>query len=323
MKAVRKAPRIVTVGLTAVASVLAAAAAGVNIASYGPPAWGPALMDVALGLFPVIFPVFFFAVGATSYARLPYGALFSALPRPLIVAGVAVFAYVFVNFFFLVQLLPASAEQQAVASHQQLLYSARLFTGHEIWFFGICAAIGYQLDRFRRGELNFDAGPRDQSLEQHPLPWPLSRNVTLQSPLSAEECAQRLQQPIRQGFFSYLGRYGVRGTVDSSGFRLELGGMQTSMVYGVGRFEGGGRPTFIRLFLTFKRWPLIGLALALLLVPAWWLVMAALRVPFPWELVVFFYVFGIGGNMLFALVQMSSLLNQISRATEAQRVAIG
>ena len=323
MKAVRKPPRIVTVGLTAVGSVLTAAAAGVHIASYGPTAWGPALMDVALGLFPVIFPVFFFAFGAMSYARLPYGPLFSTLPRPMIAAGVVLFVYVFVNFLFLVQLLPAGAEQQAVASHQQLLYSARLFTGHELWFFGICGAIGYQLDRFRRGQLNFDAGPRDPSLEQHPMPWPLSRNVALLSPMSAEECAQRLRQPIPQGFFSYLGRYGVRGTVDSSGFRLELGGMQASMVYGVGRFEGGGRPTFIRVFLTFKRWALIGLALALLLVPAWWLVMAALRIQFPWELVVFFYVFGIGGNVLFGLVQMTSLVNQIKGATEAQRVAIG
>ena len=323
MKVIRKPPRIVTVGLTAAGSVLTAVATAVHIASYGPTAWGPTLTDVALGLFPVIFPVFFIALGAMSYARVGYGALFTTLPRPVIAAGVVLFVYIFVNFLFLAHLLPASVEQQAVASPQQLLYVARLFTGHELWFFGICGTIGYQLDRFRRGELNFDAAPRDQSLEQHPLPWPLSRTVRFQSTLSADECAQRLQQPIPQGFFSYLGRYGVRGSVDSGGFRLELGGMQASMVYGVGRFDGGGRPTFIRVFLTFKRWPLIGLALALVVVPAWWLVLATLRIPFPWELVVFFYVFGIGGNMLFGLVQMTSLLNQIKRATEAENVAIG
>jgi len=38
---------------------------------------------------------------------------------------------------------------------------------------------------------------------------------------------------------------------------------------------------------------------------------------------VFFVVFSVGGNYLFGLGQMTSLLNQIKRATESQAVSLG
>jgi len=200
---------------------------------------------------------------------------------------------------------------------------ARLFTGHEMVFFGVSAGIGYGLDQLRRRKIDLNAGPRDDALEGLGLPWPLARTVRLQTMLTAEECAQRLRAPIPRGFFTVMGRYGVRGEVTATGFRLELGGTQTSMVYAVGRFEGGGRPTFIRVFLTFKRWALLIIAAAIVVYPAIWLVINATGQPISWALLLAFLVFGIGGNLMFGAGQMSSLVNQIKRATGATAVNLG
>ncbi|HKW73817.1 MAG TPA: hypothetical protein VJQ08_13455 [Candidatus Dormibacteraeota bacterium] len=320
---VHRFPRPVTYGFTVVASVGVVAAAAVNCASYGPADWGPTLMNVALGLFPAIFPLFFLALGAVLLSRTPVGVLIGDVPGPVKAAGVLVFLYVFANFFLTLRLLPTAAQQQSGSDPQGFMYAARLFSGHEMVFFGICAVIGYELERVRSGRLKLNVGPRDDAIEQHPLPLRLSRTLTLQTMLTADECAQRLQKPIPQGFFSYLGRYGVRGEVNPSGFRLELGGPQASMVYAVGHFEGGGRPTFVRVLLTFKRWAVISLGVAILIYPALWLVLSSVGFPFSPELLLFFLVVGIGGNFLFGLWQMSSLLNQIQRATDSQPVSLG
>lgn len=293
----------------------------VNLASYGPADWGPTLSSVALVLFPTLFPLYFLALGAVLLSRVPMGLLLGDLPVALKVGGGLVFIYVFVNFFLTAHLLPAQLQQQDQGDPRGLLYTARLFSGHEILFFGICAAIGYELERVRAGRLDVSKGPHDEALEQHPLPLGLSRTVTLQTMLSADECAERLQRPIPQGFFSYLGRYGVRGEATSSGFRLELGGPQSSLVYAVGRFEGG-RPTFIRILLTFKRWVVISFGAALLIFPALWLVLNGVGFPFSPELFLFFLLFGVGGNFLFGIGQRRSLLNQIKRATDSQEVAL-
>jgi len=258
----------------------------------------------------------------TALGRVPMDLLFGSLPRWVIFGGVAVLAYVFINFFFLMHLLQVTSKAQSNASNQELMYMARLFSGHEMIFFGVSAATGYGLDQIRKRKVDLNRGPRDDSLEQLRLPWPLSRSVTLQTMLTAEECAQRLRAPIPQGFFSLIGRYGVRGEVTTSGFRLELAGAQTSMVYAVGRFEGGGRPTFIRVFLTFKRWALLAIAAAIVLYPAIWLVINASGQRFSWELLLALLIFGIGGNLLFGAGQMSSLVNQIRRATDAKPVAL-
>ena len=319
----RNLPRALTLGYTGVALLGTVAAVTVNVASYGPGEWGPTLMTTALFLFPAVFPIFFVAVGALLLVRVPVDRLIGDLPRPVIAAGIVVVAYVFLNFFFLVHLVPSTPYQQSNPSHQALMYTARLFTGHEILFFGLCAAVGRGLDRVRTEKLDLSRGPRDDSLERNPLPWPLSRNVTLQTMLSADEAAVRLQRPIPQGFFATMGRYGVRGEVTTAGFRLELGGAQTTMVYAVGRFEGGPRPTFIRVFLTFRRWALIAIGLAVLAFPAVWLLLNAFGQPLSWELLLFFLVFSIGGNLLFGIAQMNSLVNQIKRATDSQQVALG
>ncbi len=318
----RRLPGWVTMGLAAIASVGGLVAAAVNVASYGPAEWGHPLWTAALSLFPAIFLVFGPVVLVTTLGRVPLDLLIGALPRWVIVAGIVIGAYVFINFFFLMHLLPNSKEQNT-ASSQQLMYMARLFTGHEMLFFGVSAGVGYGLDQVRRRKIDLNAGPRDDSLERLGLPWPLARRVTLQTMLTAEECAQRLRAPIPQGFFTLVGRYGVRGEVTATGFRLELGGAQTSMVYAVGRFEGGGRPTFIRVFLTFKRWTLLTIAAAVVIYPVIWLVINASGQPISWPLLLAFIVFGIGGNLLFGAGQMSSLVNQIRRATGASPVSLG
>lgn len=319
----RRFPRALTIGFTAVASLGVAVAATANGASYGPADWGPTLIDVVVALFPAIFPLFLLAMGVAMLSGAPIGVLFGDLPVMVKAGGALLFLYVFVNFFLTLHLLPATPQQQNSGDPHGLMYAARLFSGHEMIFFGICAAIGYELERVRSGRLNVNVGPRDDALEQHPLPLRLSRSVSLQTMLSAEECAQRLQKPIPQGFFAYLGRYGVRGEVSPSGFRLELGGPQVSMVYAVGHFEGGGRPTFIRVLLTFKRWAVISFVVAILIFPAIWLGLNSIGFPFSPELLLFFLVFGVGGNFLFGLGQMASLLNQIKRATDSQQVSIG
>ena len=320
---VRRLPRAVTVGFTAVASLAAASAAVLNVASYGPAAWGPVLMNVALALFPAVFPIFFLALGALMLSRASVGVLFGDLPGAVKAAGALVFLYVFFNFFLTLHLLPATPQAESQGDPRGLAYAARLFSGHEMIFFGVCAAIGYELERVRAGRLNLSVGPRDDALERHPLPLRLSRTLTLQTMLSADECAQRLQKPIPQGFFSYLGRYGLRGEVDPSGFRLELAGPQASMVYAVGHFEGGGRPTFIRVLLTFKRWVVVSFGLSVLIFPAVWLALVAAGFVFAPELLLFFLLFGVGGNYLFGLGQMKSLLKQIKRATDSEQVAAG
>jgi len=58
------------------------------------------------------------------------------------------------------------------------------------------------------------------------------------------------------------------------------------------------------------------------LYPAIWLVINASGQRFSWELLLAFLIFGIGGNLLFGVGQMSSLVNQIRRATEAKPVAL-
>ena len=115
----------------------------------------------------------------------------------------------------------------------------------------------------------------------------------------------------------------MRGEATPAGFRLELAGSNSSLVYAVGRFAGESRPTFIRVLLTFKRWPLIVFGVTALLMPVWWLFLISLGIPFAWQGLLFVLVVGVGGNFLFALAQMRSLLNQIKQSTGGQEVSVG
>ena len=134
-------------------------------------------MNVALALFPVVFLIFGPAVIVLSLSRVPLWPLLSSLPRPVIFVSFVVLGYVAVDFFLMFKVLPGQPEQHGAEYffnehgllvpidvhqyNQALMHAARLFTGHEIWFFGFAAVLAYQLERLRRGLVNLDVVPRD------------------------------------------------------------------------------------------------------------------------------------------------------------------
>lgn len=299
------------------AGLLTLIAAAVHVASYGPEQLGPPLMNIAFALFFAIFPVFGGAVAVLSFARIPVDRLYGGLPPYVYLVGGAVLLYVFVNFFRMVALLPDQAHQQSPLGQ---LYSARLFTGHELIFFGLSALMAYQIDGIRTGRVRLDVIARDEAIETHPLPAPLARIVALRTSLSPEECATRLltTQPRSAPSLFYVTQ-GLRGQASATEFRLELASAQVQMVYAVGRFGRIGTSTGIRVLMTFKRWPLIVLAASALVLPLF-LIFIAPGFPLSWEVILFVLAFGVGGNFLFGLDQRRRLLAQIKTATSATEI---
>lgn len=321
-----------------IAGLMTTLAFGVHLATYGPDQLGPSLMNVALVLFPIFFLVFGPAVVVVSLARVPLDRLFAGLPRYVYVLGGIVVVYVFLDFFAMVQLLPGQPEQDgssfffnehgtlipisADAYRMGLMHSARLFSGHELIFFGISALIANQINAIRGGRVNIDAAPQDDTMERSRLPYPLQRVVSLRTTRTPGECAERLLWPMLRGAWSLFDTSrGLRGEASVAGFRVEVASGQSQMVYAVGRFEGEAGGTSIHVLLTFKKWPLISTAASVVLIPIVWALMGALGFPFPGFIVVFVVVFGVVGNLLFGLDQRRRLLAQIKRATDAREMS--
>jgi len=305
-------PAAVTRAMTAVALVAALIAVVVHLATFGPESRAPLITAVWPLLFFAIFPIAGSAIAAMSFAQIPVDVLIGDLPLAIKIGLGVMTVYVVVNFalFF----------RATVGTAQPPMLVARGFTGHAIYFFAAAAVIWYQLDRVRGGKLDVKRGPRDEALERDPLPAPLSRSVVLQTQLSPAECAMRLAQAPPPRSFALVGRYGLRGEANPDVFRLQLGGAQSSLVYAFGRFEGTS-PTFIRVLLTFKRWYLIAIGGTFLLLPVIALMLSPVQLA--WQGILFVLLFGIGGNLIYGRAQMRSLLRQIEKATEAQRVSIG
>ena len=299
----------------AICVVALLAAATVHVATYGPDSWGAELSSIALAMFPAIFVLFFPAILLTVATRAPVERLIRDLPLIVKVAGGAVLVYVVLDFFVLFGVMQG-------ANIANPRYIARMFSGHELTFFGFAAALGYEFDRVRRGKLDVNAVPADDALEARPLPPPLSRSVTLQTQLTPADSVARLvgSPPPRSLWFGTS--YGLRGRASTDAFRVELAGPQSSMVYAVGRFEGS-TPTFIRMLLTFKRWVIVTFALVLVAFPVWAAVLSYARFPFGWQGILVLVLLSVGGNLAFGLVQMRRLLRQIKAATESQEVSIG
>jgi hypothetical protein len=331
---VRQFPAPLTKAYMGFAGLMAIAAIGVHLASYGPDEIGPDLMNTALALFPVVFLVFGPAVVVVSFARIPFDRLFAGLPLYAYIVGAAVLFYVFADFFWMMQLLPGQPEQDGsnyfFNDHGILIpisldgyrmgmqHSARLFSGHELIFFGLGALVAYQLDRIRSGRRAVDVAPRDDAIERSPMPYPLAKVVGLRTSLAPEICATRLlTAPPRPAWSFIATSNGLRGQATAAEFRVEIASPQTQMVYAVGRFEKFGGSTGVRLLITFKRWPLIVLGASAALVPLVWAFMAVAGFPLPWIAVVFVVVFGVGGNLLFGFDQRRRLLAQIKRIIEA------
>ena len=334
---VRRFPGALTEGFSGFAGLMTAAAIGVHLASYGPDEIGPTLMNAALALFPVVFIVFGPAVIVVSLARIPFERLFAGLPVYVYVVGAAVFIYVFVDFFLMMQVLPGQPEQDGSnfyfnehgslipisldAYRMAMAHSAGLFSGHELVFFGFGALCGYQLDRIQKGRIALDVAPRDEAMERSPLPYPFSKMAALKTSLSPEACAAQLLAaapgPVLSLFHTYQG---LRGQASAIEFRVEIASPQSQLVYAVGRFGRVGPITGIKVLMTFKRWPLIVLAVSILLAPLVWAYMVASGFPLPWFWLVFVVLFGVGGNLLFGLDQRRRLLGQIKRATQATEI---
>src|SRR5438874_5761318 len=334
---VGKFPAPLTKAFMGFAGLMAVAAIGVHLASYGPDEIGPDLMNIALALFPVVFLVFGPAVVVVSFARIPFERLFAGLRVYVYIVGAAVLLYVFVDFFWMMQLLPDQPEQDGsnyfFNDHGSLIpisldayrmgmqHSARLFSGHELIFFGLGALVAYQIDRIRSGRLAVNVAPRDEAIERSPMPYPLARVVGLRTSLSPEVCATKLLTPPRRPTWSlFAASQGLRGQATATEFRVEMVSPQSQMIYAVGLFGRFGGATAVRLLITFKRWPLIVLGASALLVPLVWAFMAIAGFPLPWIMVAFVVVFGVGGNLFFGLDQRRRLLAQIKRTLEATEI---
>ena len=336
--AIRKLPSWLIRGFQGIAALTAAAAIGVHLATYGPDQWGPTLINIALALFPVVFVVFGPAVIVLTLARVAADRLLTGMPAYVYVVAGIVVLYVFVDFFAMTQLLPGQPEQigsayyfdnqgtlipiSAGAYLMGLMHAARLFSGHEIIFFGVSVLIAHQLVAIREGRVNIDAAPRDVAMERSRLPYPLQRVVILRTTMAPADCAARLLIPQPRAAFSFDASRGLRGEASTEGFRLEIASPQLQMVYAVGRFDAGSGETSMRVLLTFKRWPLIFLAGAVLLAPVVWTVAVGFGGVLPsLGLLAVLVVAVVGGNFLFGLDQRRRLLGQIKRATDAHEVA--
>jgi len=128
-----------------------------------------------------------------------------------------------------------------------------------------------------------------------------------------------LTPTLPRSFFDSL--RGLRGEASVAGFRVEMASAQSQMIYAVGRLEGDGAGTSIRVLLTFKRWPLIAVGASAILLPLAWAVMGFLGFQMPWFVVAFVVLFGVVGNFLFGLDQRRRLVAQIKRATDAKEIS--
>lgn len=334
---IRKFPVALTKGFLWIAGSLTVLALAVHVASYGPDQFGPYLMNAALFLFPAIFLVFGPSVLVLGLARISMDRFFAGLPILVYVVGGAVVLYIFVDFFAMVRLLPGQPEQVGsnyyFSNHGDLIptdvhgywmglmHAARLFSGHEIIFFGLAALSAHQIDGIRSGRINIDVAPRDDAMERSRLPYPLQRLVSLRTSLTPEACAARLLAPqARSAWSLFEVSRGLRGEASAVGFRLEAASAQVQMVYAVGRFETNTGATSIRLLLTFKRWPLIWLAVSSMVMLLAWPVFVGLGLPLPFFVVVFLVLFAVVANFLFGLDQRRRLLAQIKLATKSDEV---
>jgi hypothetical protein len=222
-----------------IAAALLAVAVLTHVATYGTPALADPVLTVTFALFSLIFPVFGAAVALTAFGRLNVGRLMATMPMAVRIASVLVVAYIAVDFFRMIQLLPGQPVAQGGSFYlndhgnnipisfetyrQGLMYEARLFSGHEVFFLGVAALLGHQVDRLRRGEL--DRGRPPTAGWSFVLPPPLTSRVTYSVPLTATEAASRLAAQTAQGPAGWFGQTRpLSGWVSDSRFHLELGG---------------------------------------------------------------------------------------------------
>jgi hypothetical protein len=328
----RRLPAWLTKTAMLVAGLFAGVTIGVHLATYGPDEIGETLMTLVLGLFVAIFPIFGSLIVALGLARIRLDRVFAGMPTYIYVVGVVVVLYVFWDFFTMALLLPGQPEQigsnyyfdnkgslipiTADVYRMGLMHAARLFSGHELLFFGMAALAAYQVDGIRSGRIKVGPTVPGDSMERAQLPYPLQRVVFLRTSHSPQECAERLMAQQPRQAWSFAAARGLQGEASADGFHIELASPQ-QIVYAVGHFETTNGTNSVRLLLTFKTWVLLSVGISAVLIPMFWAVMELRGFPLPWEGLAFVLVVGVGGNFLFGLDQRRRLLAEIRRALDA------
>jgi hypothetical protein len=314
-------------------------AATTHLLTYTPVGSADALQFTSLAVFPVMFPVWGVMIFAFFLGRVPFDGVLRSLPLSVKVLGALLAAYIVFDFFLMSVVLPGQPVEQggkfffddhglvpttAAAYRQGLAYQARLITGHEMIFLGLAAVFGYQLDRLRLGKASL---PQAQipAIGDLVSPGPLDRHVVLQTGLTPDQCASRLQAVLGPILgWQWGSRTELSGLVSADGFSLQIGrrGSTSKLVFAGGTFAQIGRGTRIQVWLQFERWSLpaiVGTAVALPVVGA---VVDALTGG-GHEFVVLLSgmaVFALVANLGFALYQRHRLVSLIERTLDAQRI---
>jgi heme exporter protein D len=331
-------PAGLTRGLYVVAAAFFVLAAATHMLTYTPLGSADVLQTTSMLAFPVAFPVWGLMLFIIYLGRVPFDRVLSSLPMQVKVLGALLLAYVALDFFLMVALLPGQPVEQggrfffnegglvpttAAAYRQGLAYQARLISGHELIFFGLAAVIGFQIQRLRSGKASLPEAPVPV-IGAVVSPGPLDRQVVLETGLTPDECVTRLQSRLGPLLGGSWGRQmELWGLVSSEGFSLQLGrsGSTRQLVFASGTFAQPARGTQIQVWLQFKRWGLpaiVGSAVAFPIVGA---VMDALSggSHFYVELTTALAVFALVANLAFALYQRHRLLSLIERSLDAHR----
>ena len=337
---VARIPAGLTRGLSVVAAAFLVLAAATHLLTYTPLGPSAALQTTSMVAFLVLFPVWFVMLFAIFLGRVPFDRVLSSLPLQIKVLGALLLAYIALDFFLMVALLPGQPVEQggkfffnehglvpttAAAYRQGLAYQARLISGHEMFFFGVAAVLGFQLDRLRLGKA---------TLPEAPLPafgavlsrGPLDRLVLLETALSPDQCASRLQARIGPLLgWPWGTRSELSGAVSTDGFSLQIGrrGSTWQLIFAGGKFVQHGPGTRIEAWLQFKSWGLPAIVGTAVAFPIVGVVIDALSGGGHHfvEVTAAVAVFALVANLAVALYQRDRMLSFIERAIEAHRIA--
>src|ERR1700693_3857410 len=200
-------PAGLTRGMYIVAAAFFALAAATHLLTYTPLGSADVLQTTSMVAFPVAFPVWGVMLFIIFLGRVPFDRVLGSLAMQVKVLGALLVAYVALDFFLMVALLPGQPVEQgghfffnegglvpttAAAYRQGLAYQARLISGHEMIFFGLAALIGFQIDRLRSGKASLPEAVLP-AIGVGGSPGPLDRQVVLETRLTPDECVTRLQ----------------------------------------------------------------------------------------------------------------------------------
>jgi hypothetical protein len=271
---IKSVPAGVTRVWFTIASAFFASAVVIHLLSYTPLGSSDAIQTIVVVLAFLLFPVWVVTIFSLVFSPVPLDRLAGSLPAVVKTLGYLLLAYVGADFLLMLVLLPGQPVEQnghfffnnhgaftpisLDRYNQGLAYQARLFSGHEMAFYGVAVVLGYQLDRLRRGRITF-AVPAVPT--QATGVTPLSRLVVVETALSPDQCVRQLQAELDlvRGW-SWAGRARLWGSVSADGFWLGMErSSRSALVFATGRFSPRGTGTRIQVHLQLKRWGWLGL----------------------------------------------------------------